>query len=450
MNRALPIAKFLAFALAVACLIALPSLMFAQTSVSGEIAGTVADPSGAVVSGATVTAKGAATGITQEATTSDSGAYRFVFVKPDTYKLTVTHAGFRSTSESIVVNVGAVAIANLKLEVGSANEIVEVTASAPLLQTENANLTTTYNATQVENLPNGGNDITAVAYTAPGVLMNSSSGGGYGNFTAFGLPATSNLFTVNGNDEMDPYLNLNNSGATNLLLGASEVDEVGVTSNGYTGQYGRMAGAQVNYSTKSGTNSVHGLLNYYYNDVSMNGTDWFLKNTNTKPGFDVNNQYAAQIGGPIVKDKLFFFVGTEGLRYVLATSNQIFAPNAAFQTAILNNLASYGAPNSGPFYQSLFNLYNNAPGADCAWNGRHTLRRFIPLDRRCAVYRVANVHEGRLESYSKRSVVDSHEERPRFTAYLHRFSHSRPQRDQHSAGLGRSAKQHSHIRPESD
>jgi len=340
--------------------------MFAQTSVSGEIAGTVADPSGAVVSGATVTAKGAATGITQEATTSDSGAYRFVFVKPDTYKLTVTHAGFRSTSESIVVNVGAVAIANLKLEVGSANEIVEVTASAPLLQTENANLTTTYNATQVENLPNGGNDITAVAYTAPGVLMNSSSGGGYGNFTAFGLPATSNLFTVNGNDEMDPYLNLNNSGATNLLLGASEVDEVGVTSNGYTGQYGRMAGAQVNYSTKSGTNSVHGLLNYYYNDVSMNGTDWFLKNTNTKPGFDVNNQYAAQIGGPIVKDKLFFFVGTEGLRYVLATSNQIFAPNAAFQTAILNNLASYGAPNSGPFYQSLFNLYNNAPGASAA------------------------------------------------------------------------------------
>src|SRR6266851_2064213 len=325
MNRALPLAKFLAFALAVACLIALPSIMFAQTSVTGEITGTVADSTGAVVSGATVTAKSASTDVTQTATTNDSGGYRFVFVKPDTYKLTVNHAGFRSSSESIVVNVGAVAIANLKLEVGSANEIVEVTASAPLLQTENANLTTTYNATQVENLPNGGNDITAVAYTAPGVLMNSSSGGGYGNFTAFGLPATSNLFTVNGNDEMDPYLNLNNSGATNLLLGASEVEEVGVTSNGYTGQYGRMAGAQVNYSTKSGGNSFHGLLNYYYNDVSMNGTDWFLKNSGTKPGFDVNNQYAAQIGGPIVKDKLFFFIGTEGLRYVLATSNQIFA-----------------------------------------------------------------------------------------------------------------------------
>src|SRR4029077_11497239 len=138
---------------------------------------------------------------------------------------------FRSSTQNIVVSVGAVLTANVKLEVGQASETVEVTAGAPLLETENANLSTTVNSAQVENLPNGGNDITAFAYSTPGVLMNTSSGGGYGNFTAFGLPATSNLFTVNGNDEMDPYLNLNNSGATNLLLGASEVEEVGVTSN---------------------------------------------------------------------------------------------------------------------------------------------------------------------------------------------------------------------------
>src|SRR5258708_18941514 len=198
--------------------------------------------------------------------------------------MTVGHAGFRSASKTIVVSVGAVAIANVKLEVGSASETVEVSAAPPVLETENANLTTTYNATQVQNLPNGGNDITAVAYTAPGILQNTSSGGGYGNFTAYGLPATSNLFTVNGNDEMDPYLNLNNSGATNLLLGASEVEEVGVTSNGYTGQYGRMAGAQVNYSTKPGTNSIHGALKYYYTDLSINGAHSSLTTPNTNPG----------------------------------------------------------------------------------------------------------------------------------------------------------------------
>src|SRR5260370_38147025 len=99
MNRALPIAKFLkflAFAFAVACLIALPSIMFAQTSVTGEITGTVADSTGAVVSGATVTAKSASADVTQTATTNDSGGYRFVFVKDDNYKVTVNHAGFRS------------------------------------------------------------------------------------------------------------------------------------------------------------------------------------------------------------------------------------------------------------------------------------------------------------------------------------------------------------------
>ncbi len=85
-----------------------------------------------------------------------------------------------------------------------------------------------------------------------------NTGGTYGNFSAFGLPATSNLFTLNGNDENDPFLNLNNSGSSNLLLGQNEVQEVAVVSNGYTAQYGRQAGVQVDYSTKSGSNAFHG------------------------------------------------------------------------------------------------------------------------------------------------------------------------------------------------
>lgn len=344
----------------------MPQLM-AQSILTADIVGTVTDPSGAVVSDATVTLSSVDTGSKQTAKTNSTGAFRFPLVKPGQYRLSVTAAGFRTSNETVTAAVSAVTTANMKMELGQSSETVEVSGAAPLIETENANISTTYSSTQVENLPNGGNDVTAYAYTTPGVTLNTSSGGGYGNFTAFGLPATSNLFTVNGNDEMDPYLNLNNSGATNLLLGANEVEEVGVTSNGYTGQYGRMAGAQVNYSTKSGTNSFHGSLKYWYNDVSLNAADWFLNNTSTKPGFDVNNQYAAAIGGPIVKDKLFFFVGTEGLRYVLATSNQIFVPTQAFETAVLNNLGpTYGATNSNPFYQNLFSLFNNAPGAASA------------------------------------------------------------------------------------
>src|SRR5258708_18350161 len=159
------------------------------------------------------------------------------------------------------------------MTLGQSTETVEVSGAAPLIETENANISTSYNSTQVENLPNGGNDITAFAYSAPGVLMNTSSGGGYGNFTAFGLPATSNLFTVNGNDEMDPYLNLNNSGATNLLLGKNEVQEVAVVSNGYTGQYALGAGAQVDYATKSGTNRLHCNLDYQWNVRALDAND---------------------------------------------------------------------------------------------------------------------------------------------------------------------------------
>src|SRR5213078_4448067 len=144
------------------------------------------------------------------------------------------------------------------LEIGEATQTIEIIVSAPLLQTEDGNIASNVDLRTLQNIPNPGGDLSYIAQISPGVTMNTSNGGGYGNFTAFGLPATANLFTVNGNDEMDPYLNLNNSGATNLLLGANELQEASVVANGYTGQYGRQAGAQVNYATKSGSNAWHG------------------------------------------------------------------------------------------------------------------------------------------------------------------------------------------------
>jgi hypothetical protein len=105
-----------------------------------------------------------------------------------------------------------------------------------------------------------------------------NTGGNFGNFSAFGLPATSNLFTLNGNDENDPFLNLNNSGSSNLLIGQNEVQEVAVVSNGYTAQYGRQAGVQVDYSTKSGSNAFHGNASFFwYNSSGFNANDWFQK-----------------------------------------------------------------------------------------------------------------------------------------------------------------------------
>src|SRR5581483_8525660 len=221
----------------------------AQNVVSGDVAGTVTDPSGAVVPNAKVELKSPETGYDKTVTTGPSGDFRFSLLKPGAYTLTIAATNFSKVSRNLNVNLGQVTNASTSLALGASTTTVEVSGEAPILQTENANLTTTFDTRAVQQLPNPGGDLTYFAQTAPGVAMNTS-GGGYGNFSAFGLPATSNLFTENGNDENDPFLNLNNSGSSNLLLGKNEVQEVAIVTNGYTGQYGRMAGADVNYTTK--------------------------------------------------------------------------------------------------------------------------------------------------------------------------------------------------------
>jgi hypothetical protein len=356
-------------ALFTAIALLLPASLPAQTVVAGDIAGTVTDPSNAVVSGADVTVTSTDTASTATTRTSATGSFRVASLKPGNYKISVKQSGFRTTVVDVVVAIGQVTTANVQMQVGQGSETVEVTGAAPLIQTEDANISTSFSPRQLDLLPNGGNDLTSVAQTAPGVLISSQDGnGGYGNFTAFGLPATSNLFTVNGNDEMDPYLNLNNSGATNLLLGKNEVQETAVVSNGYTGQYGRMAGAQVDYATKSGSNNLHGNAQYFYNSGGFNANDWFANHTApvTPLPEEVNNQWAASFGGPIKKDKLFFFVDTEGLRYILGTSTLAIVPTQAYENAVVNNLAANGAPNSSGFYSNMFNVYNGAPGINRA------------------------------------------------------------------------------------
>jgi Carboxypeptidase regulatory-like domain len=347
--------------------------MLGQTIVTGDVTGTVTDPSGAVVSGATVTLKSADSGTTQTTTTNQTGAFRFALLKPGEYKLAISQKGFKSVSQTVQIAIGQVTTANSKLEMGSQSEVLEVTGAAPLIQTENANISTSVSQLQVDLIPNSGNDLTAIANTAPGVQMSSASGGGYGNFTAFGLPATANLFTVNGNDEMDPYLNLNNSGATNLLLGKNEIQEAAVVSNGYTGQYGRQAGAQVDYATMSGSNGYHGNAMYWWNGRKMNANDWFANEAGVARPFVNNNQYAARFGGPIKKDKAFFFVDYEGLRLINASSSEVIVPSAGFLQAVVNNIQTGGFQDSSgnifpadpaavPFYQNFLNLNANAPG----------------------------------------------------------------------------------------
>jgi carboxypeptidase family protein len=341
-------------------IVALSALLAAQTMVTGEIAGTVTDPSGAAVTSGKIALKNDATGEIQTATPTATGEFHFSLLRPGSYTLNVTAAGFEETLQRVTVNLAQIAAVKVQLGIQKQNQVVTVNEQAVLTQTDNANLATTIGSIQLDNLPAPGNDMTAYAFTAPGVTV--STGGGYGNFSVFGLPGVSNLFTVNGNDNMDPYLNLNNSGASNLTLGANEVQEAAVVMNGYTGQYGRQAGAQVNYITKSGANDFHGNAAFYYNEKVLNANDFFNNSTGTDRPFSISREWAGSVGGRIIKNKLFFYYDNEGLRYVLPGGGDVFIPTTDFSTFVLNNLKANNAA-AVPFYTTALNLYGGASGA---------------------------------------------------------------------------------------
>jgi Carboxypeptidase regulatory-like domain/TonB-dependent Receptor Plug Domain len=342
------------------------SVTRAQSIVTGAVSGTVTDPSGAVLPNVSVTLTNTATGDTETSKTNANGVYQFPLLRPGSYSVSVQESGFRVSVIKVVVALGQTTTADVKLELGDTTQSVEVNAGGLAVQTEDGNISSNFDQQQVANVPNPGGDLTYVAQMAPGVTINTASGGGYGNFSAFGLPGTANLFTINGNDYNDPFLNLNISGASNLLLGANEIEEVTVVSNAYTGQYGRQAGAQIDYITKSGTNSFHGDALYYWTGRALSANDFFNNANGAPRPFENNNQWGAALGGPIKRDKAFFFTNTEGIRYIFGTSTQVYVPSPGLQTYVLNTSLPAFNPTAIPFYQRIFGLYNAAPGINRA------------------------------------------------------------------------------------
>src|SRR5246500_2560499 len=329
-----------------------PTAAFCQSLTSGDVTGVVTDPSGAAIANAKVTLKSNATGGTQTHTTNEQGNYRFSLLSPGDYTVSVAASNFQVTEETASVTVGQTTTLNVRVQLASASQTVEVNASGDVVQSQTADMTTSFSSEQIAEVPNPGNDLSYIVQTSPGAVMNTQ--GGYGNASLFGLPATSNLFTVDGMNENDPFLNLNNSGATNLLLGQNDIDQTTVVSNGYSGQYGGLAGANVNYVTKSGSDRWHGNALYWWNGRTMNANNFFNNQTGTPRPFDNANQWAASLGGPIRKDKTFFFVNTEGVRVLLPTSAKVNIPTPHFQAATLIHLQPQ--PASIPFYQTLFSL----------------------------------------------------------------------------------------------
>ena len=347
----------------------------AQTTTSGGLTGVVTDPSHAVVPGADVEIRGTAKGTIQSTKTDREGVYRFFFLAPGRYTLAVTRGGFRKENRAVNVLLGPPVSVNVTLKVASTTTRVSVMAEAPLLHAENGDVSTTMNAQQISEVPNPGNDLTYIAQTAPGVVMNTDMQG-LANFSILGMPGTSNRFTVNGMNDNDNGANLPLVGSLNLLLGQNQIQEATVVSIGYSGQFGGTAGANVNYITKSGGNDFHGNAQYYWNGRVFNANDWFNNAFQLPRPFDIANQWAGSGGGPIKKNKLFFFFDTEGLRVLIPLQFAGTLPSPQFEAATIANIDSevdpmghlrFG-PNSATdaFYKRIFSLYDAAPGSRSA------------------------------------------------------------------------------------
>jgi hypothetical protein len=336
---------------------------FAQSITSGDVTGIVTDPSGAVVPNAAVTLTNVNTNAVQKSSTNAQGNYRFAFVTPGAYKIAVAATGFQNQERpGVAVTPGQPTSVNVQLTVASATSSVDVVEVQNPLQTDNADDTTAFTAEAIEDLPNPGGDLTYVAQTVAGVVMNTQSG--YGNFEANGMPATSNLFTINGGNTNDVFLSVNDSGASNLMLGGNDIGEANVINNAYSAQYGQYAGTQVSYVTKSGSNQFHGDVVYMWNGRLMNANQFFSNQSGSARPFNNFNQWATNVNGPIKKNKTFFDVDYEGLRNDLPTAaNLTLIPSPQFQTATLTNLVAQGNAAEIPFYNQLFKIYNGSPAA---------------------------------------------------------------------------------------
>jgi len=342
------------------------TLASAQSITSGVVTGTVTDATGSSIPNASITLVNLNTNATQKTNSGTDGTYRFAFVPPGNYKVTVSVEGFQTSEQAgVAVVAGQPTTVNFQLPPATASQTISVAEAVSTLQIANTDVATTFNTAMVENLPNPGGDITYLAQTAPGVVMNAQAG--YGNFVADGMPGISNLFSINGANFNDPFFGTNNSGASNLLLGSNDIAEAQIINNAYSAQYGQYAGSQVIYITKSGTNEFHGNAIYMWNGRALNANQFFSNSVGAPTPFNNFNQWQTFVSGPIWKNRTFFDVNYEGVRNVLPTaSNLTLVPSPQFEAATLANLASNGNSAQLPFYRQIFGVYNNAPGVGSA------------------------------------------------------------------------------------
>ena len=347
------------------CLLVLYALP-ATGQVTAKLSGRVTDQTGAAITGAAVTAKNVDTGLTRNTITDQAGRYQLVALPIGSYELRAAKSGFAEEVRSgIVLVVGQDATADMSLHVGKVNEQVQVTSDVPIVNTTTQDISGLISEKEVKALPLNGRSYDLLLELTPQVVnFTSQKTGGTGvsnsttgnNFAVAGNRPQQNEFLLNGVQYTGAAENnMTPGGASGNLLGVDAVQEFNVLRDTYGAEYGMHPGAQVNIITQSGSNQWHGSLFEFIRNSALNARNYF-DSPDTTPLFQ-RNQFGAALGGPIQKDKTFFFLNYEGFIQNLHQTSVAFVPSLASRAA------------AAPSVQPLLNLWPTPTASDLTFNG---------------------------------------------------------------------------------
>ena len=312
------------FCFAVVCVML--AVVFSNAQVTtGTILGTVTDSTGAVIPGAAVTMRNVGTGASRTVTSDEAGRYRAPQLPLGDYEITSESAGFQTAVRTgISLTVGREAMVDFAMQVGAVAERITVTGEAPLIETTNATVASLVSEESIRDLPLNGRSFTDLTAIQPGVVsdigIDSSVFGGGKRISVNGARPQQSLYLLDGTDIVAPYMNVTPNSVLGEFLGVDTIREFSLIRTNAGAQYGRAVGGIINAVTQSGTNDFHGGLFEFIRNDKMDANNFFLNRANAsrdnkiKPAFR-RNQFGGTLGGPIQKDKTFFFLSYEGLQH---------------------------------------------------------------------------------------------------------------------------------------
>jgi hypothetical protein len=317
----------------------------------GSITGTVQDATGAVVPNAEVTLLNTDQGMTLQVRTNNSGEYTFSPVRIGHYTVTVVAKGFaKTTQKNLEVNVAQSLLVNIQLKLGAATETVEVSTAPPLLQTEEASVGQVVNEESVNSLPLNGRNFTFLAQLGAGMQTPQADTRGNaasGAFSANGLRPSQNNYLLDGIDNNADNVDFLNGTNFVILPPVDAISEFKVQTADFSAELGRSAGAVLNATIKTGTNSLHGAAWEFFRNRTLDAADWYEDYEGVPKGAYEQNQFGVSIGGPFKKNKLFFFGDYEGLRRVQGTIATGAVPSNLETSSGFTNLSEILAAQAG-------------------------------------------------------------------------------------------------------